>query len=333
MLCIGENIYSPAGLSGAPLNAGSGNNLKIALADYPQFTYEIQCVQNPINMVTGAGNVASLEACIEICNAQNLATANSCLGGYYFNNTTPSACSLANTLSTAYNSNNNPPNLQLPNALTAAAKRSFRLLTSATTYGTQVRDAVIFQSNISGSGDLGLCGGPNGTNYANTFIAMQFQDGSWSNSALQLWEIGCGGTTWRPTGATALVTATIAANNNVAVPLTAEDCGRLCNYQQRLNQQVSNPTACQSWEWVASTSTCNLYSTRTANSGNAASRNDGTVTVGGLWLNGLYQTDNILYKRDVPPMSGAIGAGRYRRGLENMFGEVKPDLVLPAVMI
>lgn len=342
-LCQNVNIFSTAGYSQDPLNSGTGNNRKVALADFPQFTYEINCVQNVIktavsqtttvNGVT-TGRATSFEACIEQCNAANNNAAYSCFGGYW-SNTTSNDCFLATVAASAFNPLN-PPDLQLPGTSQNNAKRSFRLLTSGggSTYGALVKDAVIFQSNASPTGDLGLCGGPASTNYDNTFVAMQFQDGSWANGNLQQWEIGCG-KTWRPTSAVALSTSTIATNNNVAVPASAEDCGRLCNYEQRLNQQVSSSAnaACQSWEWVASTTTCNLYSSRTGNSGSAAFRTDSTITVGGLWLNGLTQSDNVNYKRDITPLDGQIAPGRYRRSIDDKFGEVVPDFVIPAVRI
>ena len=88
------------------------------------------------------------------------------------------------------------------------------------------------------------------------------------------------------------------------------------------------------WEWVSSNSTCNLYQTRKgAVSNNVPSQNDPLVTVGGIWTNGLTQTDNVNYKRDLTRLEGEIAPGRYRRSIDDKFGEVVPDFVIPAVRI
>ncbi len=325
-LCQNVNqVQTPAGgVNGFPINTGNFNRRKVALDSDLTRVYEIQCLTSGLSFAgaTGAFGGYSFETCIKYCN-DNPTT---CQWGVVFSNSTAGPFLGSCQFATGYLASNPPP-LKVGNAI-GSQQRVAKLLNPSTF--PLVNDAVFFQSKISPDGNLGFCTGPNTNNFNMTFIALQYNDGSYSGNTDQIHQLSCGRLGWFGTGGSNIDASLAATAIGVPYPQTPEDCARLCNY----NYRAAVAPRCQAWQMTDS-AICQMYSERI---GGAAPSPTyiATVTAAGVRIGGVTQTNVAAYKRDLefdpnlgPAMPQPIG--RYHRRVAydgDSFQELKPDHII-----
>jgi hypothetical protein len=310
-----NQIASPGGSNGFPINTGTYNGQKVALDSDLTRVYEIQCLIKGLSTAGAAGAVGghSFETCLKLCNDN----ASTCQWGVIWNNSTAGpylgSCQIATGYSTA-----NPVQVNVGAAI-GTSQRVARLL-NTTTYPL-INDAIYFQSKET-AGNLGFCQGGNNNNYNFSFVALQYIDGSYSGDTNQVHQISCGQLAWFGSGGSNIDATTIATLYGLPYPSTPEDCARLCNYNFRANVAPR----CQAWQ-MNNVGQCEMYSNRIA--GNPASpTTNPTVTAAGIRIGGNTQTAVPAYKRDE---FASYPVGRYQRRVE--YGgaaalDIKPDYIV-----
>ena len=312
-------------MNGFPINSGNFNRRKVALASDLTRVYEIQCLTKGLSFANAPSSFGgkSFETCIQSCNADPT----NCQYGVIFTNSSAGpylgSCQFATGYAPA-----NPPQINVGSAVSSQG-RVAKLLNSATY--PLVNDAVYFQSKITPDGDLGFCRGPNSNNFNMTFIALQYNDGSYSGDTNQVHQISCGQLGWFGTGGSNIDTTAQVALYGIDAS-TPENCARLCNY----NYKAGVSPRCQAWQ-MTNAGVCQMYSERLNIPANAPSPTYvATVTAAGIRAGGFTQVNAPAYKRDLdsnPNLGPAMPqpVGRYRRGVAYggvSFQELKPDYII-----
>lgn len=298
ILCSGWNVAPTATAVGAlPINPGDYNLQKVALSNTPNSVYEIQCYQNQGTGVSlNSGLCPSLDHCIDRCTLVGPAT---CQVAYYRKDT--GECLLYNGQTAL------TPAPMIFNVQTA------RLITAA---APQVIDASYLLAQLPAY-NLGLCAGPTFSNYDKTSVTVYNQTGTIRTGSLSSrqdsFRIDCRGNTFGVVASSRVDHIAIAAKFGLT-PQNADDCARLCNWQN-LATGDNTATGCRTFHWLH-TGVCEMYASRpgftqttTVNNTVYAAGYGRISASGGEWTAGNVAT----YKRSLDPYRNEKQSKRGKR--------------------